>query len=221
MKIKFKIGRNGKQTKMLVRNLCKSLVEKGQITTTVTKAKAMRPTAERLITIAKKNTQASFNRALSILGPRVGTVHTLFKRYLPRYQNRNGGYTRIVRAGARKGDGAQMAIIEYLPENYIALSKLRRKASENPRPIPVFGKEYKPLMERRSDLYHSERAKRDAARKARKDRIAEMAARIYDPKVQTFKRFSNDDEAFVMKKVVGSAPELSSIPFESNFSESK
>ena len=92
-------------------NLAASLFEAGRITTTEAKAKALRPYAERLITKAKDGSIAARRQVLAKIQDR-DVVHILFAEVAPRYEDRDGGYTRIVKTGPRKGDGAPMAIIE-------------------------------------------------------------------------------------------------------------
>jgi large subunit ribosomal protein L17 len=87
------------------------LFEHGRITTTESRAKRLRPVAERLVTIAKKGDLHARRRVLTVIRNK-DVVHALFAEIAPRYDNRNGGYTRIVKIGPRKGDNAPMAVIE-------------------------------------------------------------------------------------------------------------
>ena len=87
------------------------LLENGKIETTVTRAKEVRPLAEKMITLGKKNTLASKRQALSFI-TKEDVVKKLFDEIAPKYAERNGGYTRIIRIGVRRGDNAEMAIIE-------------------------------------------------------------------------------------------------------------
>jgi large subunit ribosomal protein L17 len=95
----------------MLANLAQALFEHGRITTTEAKAKRLRPYAEHLITFAKKGDLHARRQVLKRLNDK-GVVHTLFAEIGPRYENRPGGYTRIVKLGPRKGDNAPMAIIE-------------------------------------------------------------------------------------------------------------
>ena len=95
----------------MLANLAQSLFEHGSITTTVTKAKRLRPFAERLVTFAKRGDLASRRRVLGIISDK-GVVHHLFADIAPVFKDRNGGYTRITKVGVRKGDNAPMAVIE-------------------------------------------------------------------------------------------------------------
>jgi large subunit ribosomal protein L17 len=87
------------------------LFEHGRITTTEARARRLRPVAERLITISKKGDLHARRRVLTVIRNK-DVVHTLFAEIGPRYENREGGYTRIVKIGPRKGDNAPMAVIE-------------------------------------------------------------------------------------------------------------
>jgi large subunit ribosomal protein L17 len=95
----------------MLANLAQALFEHGRITTTEAKAKRLRPYAEHLITFAKKGDLHARRQVLKRLNDK-SIVHTLFDEIGPRYENRPGGYTRIVKLGPRKGDNAPMAIIE-------------------------------------------------------------------------------------------------------------
>lgn len=95
------------------RNMAKSLIENGRLETTLDKAKVLRGVVEPLITLGKKGDLAARRIALSRL-PHTPTVHRLFDVVAPVFKDRNGGYTRILKLGHRKGDNAQMALIEFV-----------------------------------------------------------------------------------------------------------
>ena len=99
------------QRKALIRGLTTQLIREGRVTTTKARAKALRSEAERMITLAKDGSLASRRRALGFIYDKK-LVHSLFEKAKERYSDREGGYTRIVRTVSRKGDNAQMAIIE-------------------------------------------------------------------------------------------------------------
>lgn len=106
-----RLGGSPAHQRLILANLATSLFEHGRITTTEAKAKRLRPYAERLITKAKKGDLAARRQVMKVISD--GTVvHELFTEIGPRYANRNGGYTRIVKLGPRKGDNAPMAVIE-------------------------------------------------------------------------------------------------------------
>ena len=99
------------QRKALLRGLTTQLIREGRVTTTKARAKALRNEAERMITLAKDGSLASRRRAIGYIYDKK-LVHSLFEKANERYGDRKGGYTRIVRTVPRKGDNAQMAIIE-------------------------------------------------------------------------------------------------------------
>ena len=99
------------QRKALLRGLTTQLIREGRVTTTKARAKALRNEAERMITLAKDGSLASRRRAIGYIYDKK-LVHSLFEKAEERYGDRKGGYTRIVRTVSRKGDNAQMAIIE-------------------------------------------------------------------------------------------------------------
>ena len=106
-----KLGRPTDQRMAMLKNLVTSFLENGKITTTVTRAKETRALAEKMITLGKKNTLHTRRQALSFV-TKEDVVTKLFIEIAPKYADRNGGYTRIVKAGPRKGDSAEMAILE-------------------------------------------------------------------------------------------------------------
>ena len=112
-----KLGRKTAHRIMMFRNMVTSFLDKERIHTTLPKAKALRPIAERMITLGKRETLHARRRALAFIKD-PGVVSKLFATLAPRFADRNGGYTRIVRLGWRDGDGAQMAILELLGSEY-------------------------------------------------------------------------------------------------------
>ena len=106
-----KLGRTSDQRRAMLRAMVTYLLENGQIKTTVTRAKEVAPVAEKMITLAKTNTLASYRQALSYI-TKEDVANKLFKEIGPKYADRNGGYTRVVRIGPRRGDAAEMAIIQ-------------------------------------------------------------------------------------------------------------
>jgi large subunit ribosomal protein L17 len=106
-------GRKTTHWTALFRSLMISLVEHNRITTTVDKAKELRRHIERAVTLSKKNDLASRRLLLSRI-PHEKTVHTLMTDVSPRFKDRNGGYTRIIKIGRRPGDSAEMAFIEFV-----------------------------------------------------------------------------------------------------------
>lgn len=109
----YKLGRNTSHRRAVLRNLVTSIVLNDRIETTITKAKASRPLVEKMITLGKRgDVHARRQAAAYLMTPE--SVDRLFAVVAPRYGARNGGYSRIVRTGARKGDAAEMAFIELL-----------------------------------------------------------------------------------------------------------
>lgn len=106
-----KLGRPTDQRKAMLRNLVTSFLETGRIETTVTRAKETRSIAEKMITLAKENTLHSRRQAIAFI-TKEEVVAKLFSEIGPKYAERNGGYTRIMRIGPRRGDAAEMAILE-------------------------------------------------------------------------------------------------------------
>ena len=139
-----KLGRKPAHRKALMRNLMNALVHAERIETTVSKAKELRPLADRLITLGKAGTLHSRRRVFSLLTDKEAT-DKLFATLAGRYVGRQGGYTRIVRTGFRIGDGAEMAIIEYLPaeEKKAAGKKKKAAAKKTPAKAAVKKKEEK------------------------------------------------------------------------------
>ena len=106
-----KLGKATDHRIAMLKNLTTALLENGKIETTVAKAKEVRSLAERMITLGKQNTLHTRRQALSYI-TKEDVVTKLFGEIAPKYADRNGGYTRIVKIGSRRGDAAEMAIIE-------------------------------------------------------------------------------------------------------------
>jgi large subunit ribosomal protein L17 len=113
-----KLGRDSAHRKALYANLAGALIEHGRIRTTEAKAKEVRPIVEEMITLGKRGDLAAHRQAVAFLRSKAVT-HTLFAEVAPRFSDRPGGYTRIVRIGPRQGDAAPMAyleLVDYVPE---------------------------------------------------------------------------------------------------------
>jgi large subunit ribosomal protein L17 len=121
-----RLGGGPAHERHMLANLATALFEHGRITTTEARAKRLRPLAERLITFAKRGDLSARRRVLTVVHDK-GVVHELFTEIGPRYENRHGGYTRIVKIGPRKGDNAPMAVIE-LVEALTAKAETVREA---------------------------------------------------------------------------------------------
>ena len=110
-----RLGGGASHERLMLANLSAALFEHKRITTTVTKAKRLKPYAERLVTFAKRGDLASRRRVLGLISNK-GVVHELFTDIAQAVENRDGGYTRITKIGNRKGDNAPMAVIELVLE---------------------------------------------------------------------------------------------------------
>ena len=108
-----KLNRTSEHRKALIKNMLNSLIKYEQITTTLPKAKVLKPQADKIITLGKKNNLINTKSLISKL-QNINTVNKVKKNLAKRYQKRNGGYTRIIKAGFRYGDNAPMAVIEFV-----------------------------------------------------------------------------------------------------------
>jgi len=126
-----KLGMTSTHRKAMFANMAVALIENEQITTTLPKAKEMRPVIESLITLGKKGGLANRRRAMSILRDE-GAIKKLFGALAERYKSRNGGYSRVIKAGFRYGDAAAMAMIEFVDRDVEAKGAKQRalKAAE-------------------------------------------------------------------------------------------
>ncbi len=114
-----RLGGSPAHEKLMLANLATSLFQHGRIQTTETRAKRLRPLAERLVTFAKRGDLHARRQVLTVVRDK-DVVYALFDQIAPRYANRQGGYTRIVKTGPRKGDNAPMAVIELVEELEVA-----------------------------------------------------------------------------------------------------
>src|SRR5688572_31923426 len=106
-----KLSRDAGHRKALVKNLCSQIVQHERVQTTEAKAKLVKPEVEKLITLAKRGDLHARRQALATLGQNKFTVHKLFEEIAPRYSERNGGYTRILKLGPRRSDATEMVYI--------------------------------------------------------------------------------------------------------------
>ena len=111
MPVARKLGRPTDQRMAMLRAMTTYLLENGQIKTTVSRAKEVAPLAEKMITLAKKNDLAAYRQALAFI-TKEDVAKKLFDQIGPKYATRDGGYTRVVRIGPRRGDAAEMAIVQ-------------------------------------------------------------------------------------------------------------
>ncbi len=132
-----KLGRNPSHRRALFRNLATSLILHNRIETTLHKAKELRRVADKLVTLGKKDSLHSRRQAMSYLfainrkengsKEKLTAVHRLFTEIAPRYKERDGGYTRVVRTRNRNGDNAKMAVIEFVEEELVKKGDSRRR----------------------------------------------------------------------------------------------
>ena len=127
-----KLGRDASHRKALYANLAGALIEHGRIKTTVTKAKAVKPHVEQMITLGRRGDLHARRQATAFLRSR-DVVHKLFADVAPLFKDRPGGYTRIIKIGTRAGDSAEMAYIELVDEEYVATQREER----TPDPVVV------------------------------------------------------------------------------------
>ena len=126
-----KLGRQPAHRRATLRNLVTNVIEKERITTTITRAKAAKPLVEQMITLGKRDTlHARRQAAAYLMTP--GAPKKLFADIAPRYSDRAGGYTRIIRAGFRIGDGADLCILELLGSKLKKKEKKDRTAKPEP-----------------------------------------------------------------------------------------
>ena len=106
-----KLGKTSEQRRALLRQQVTDLLEYGKLETTFYRAKEVQPVVEKMITLGKKGNLAAYRRALAYV-TKEDVAQKLFKEIAPKYADRNGGYTRVTRTGPRRGDAAEMAVIE-------------------------------------------------------------------------------------------------------------
>ena len=111
-KTRHKLSRDSSHRRALLRNLSREVIEHERIETSQAKAKAVKPEVEKLITLAKRGDLHARRQALSALGQDKFVVHKLFEEVAPRYSERSGGYTRIVKLGPRRSDSTEMVYLE-------------------------------------------------------------------------------------------------------------
>ncbi|TQL03393.1 50S ribosomal protein L17 [Cellulomonas sp. SLBN-39] len=134
-----RLGGSPAHERLILANLATQLFEHKRITTTETKAKRLRPLAERLVTLAKRGDLHSRRRVMTVVKDK-GVVHVLFTEIAPAVAERQGGYTRVTKIGPRKGDNAPMAVIELVLEPLSpkqAVVKEATKAAAKAAPAPV------------------------------------------------------------------------------------
>jgi large subunit ribosomal protein L17 len=109
---RYQLSRSASHRRLLLRNLSKEVIDHERIRTTEAKAKAVKPEVERLITLAKRGDLHARRQALAALGQDKFAVYKLFEEIAPRYSERSGGYTRILKLGPRRSDSTEMVLLE-------------------------------------------------------------------------------------------------------------
>jgi large subunit ribosomal protein L17 len=145
-----KLGRDSAHRKALYSNLAGALIEHGRIRTTVTKAKAVKPIAEQMITLGRRGDLHARRQATSFLRSR-DVVHKLFAEVAPLFKDRPGGYTRIIKIGPRPGDSAEMAYLELVDDEYVASEREARTRVSDTGTVSDTGDEAEPEAEAVSD----------------------------------------------------------------------
>jgi large subunit ribosomal protein L17 len=139
-KVHRKFNRTAEHRKAMFGNMCAALIKHEQITTTLPKAKDLRPVIEKLVTLAKKGGLAARRQAIAEMRD-VAMAKKLFEVIGPRYKDRKGGYTRIMKAGFRYGDSAAMAVIEFVDRDEEAKGKdsgpVQAKQEEQTEAVPA------------------------------------------------------------------------------------
>lgn len=142
-----KLGRPTDQRLAMLRGLVTYLFENGKVETTVTRAKEVKALADKMITLAKKNNLASYRQVLGYI-TKESVAHDLFAIIAPKYADRNGGYTRIYKLGPRRGDAAEMALLELIPvEDKTAKKATPAKKAVKAEPVAEEVKEEAPVVE--------------------------------------------------------------------------
>ena len=124
-----RLNRTSEHRKALIKNMLNSLIKYEQITTTLPKAKALKPQADKIITLGKKDTLSNTKTLISKLQD-IKSTNKVKKTLSKRYENRKGGYTRIIKAGFRYGDNAPMAVIEFVDRDVEAKRVDKKKKDQ-------------------------------------------------------------------------------------------
>ena len=124
-----KLNRTSEHRKALIKNMLNSLIKYEQITTTLPKAKVLKPQADKIITLGKKDTLVNSKALVSKLQD-INSANKVKKTLAKRYEKRKGGYTRIIKAGFRYGDNAPMAVIEFVDRD-VEAKRVNKKRKEN------------------------------------------------------------------------------------------
>jgi len=167
-----KLGRSPDHRRAMLRGMTTLLLDKGRIETTVWRAKELKRTADKMITIGKKNTLAAKRAALAYI-TKEEVVKKLFDQIAPSFEDRNGGYTRVLKLGPRRGDGAEMAIIELVNYTLKDKSKKDKKAKKETKET----KDTKDTKEKKDDKKETKETK-----EAKDTKKPAAAKKVKEPK---------------------------------------
>ena len=185
-----RLGGSPAHERLMLANLATSLFEHGRITTTETKAKRLRPLAEKLVTFAKRGDLHARRQVMTTIRDK-DVVHTLFAEIGPRYENRPGGYTRITKVGPRKGDNAPMAVIELVREPIAKKATVKEAEAATKRAAKDAKKAEKPAKDEEVVEVEVEQTESTEA--------AEAAAELPQGAVAANEDGSSPDEAYTVK----------------------
>lgn len=172
-----KLGRTTEHRLNLLRNLTAALIFQERIRTTLAKAKELRPFAERLVTLGKKDSLHARRQVLRVI-PRKDAVAKLFNEISPRFAERPGGYTRILKLGPRQGDGAEMAFIEFVDFEFSPKKEAKKpKVEKKPKKEPKEKKEAEAKAAAEPEEEAQPAAKKKTTKKAAKKTAAKKAAK--------------------------------------------
>ncbi len=176
-----KLGRTSEHRLSLLRNLTSALILHERIRTTLAKAKELRPFAERLVTLGKKDSLHARRQALKVI-PRKNVVAKLFNEISPRFAERPGGYTRILKLDPRKGDGAEMAFIEFVdyefsPTKEAATGKKPKEDKKSKKKEAKEKKESKAEKAKPKETEEQPAAKKKAAKKTATKKATKKTAK--------------------------------------------
>jgi large subunit ribosomal protein L17 len=184
-----KLGRTSSHRQALLRNLSTALIEKEKITTTLAKAKELRRFAEKLVTLSKRETLHARRRALRQIHDKK-VVAKLFETISARYSQRPGGYTRIIKLGPRKGDNAEMAIIEFVGTETDVAAADKPTTAKGKRRKPAAKAEAKETKATSTTKKKTAKTSKSPARKRAKSKTTKTSAAKSSPSGPTKKKVS-------------------------------
>lgn len=175
-----RLNRNSSHREAMLCNMLNSLVKSERITTTLGRAKELQKLADKAVTLAKKNTSASITSLTRMVKTEREIVITkLLKELGPRFQDRNGGYTRVIKLGFRRGDGAATAIVEYLKDDEKVTPKKKKKAKKQ-----EVKAEAKPVVEEAPVVEETPAVEEAPAEEPKVDEAPVEEVKAEEPKVE-------------------------------------